>query len=252
MNNLGIKYTVEKLNHYLELVNQKKISYPVEQKDLNYLHSKFVKEKFKNEKIWSMINLLIHSLENIKEDPFLEHNCSIHFVKDPDPQLTEIKEEHKLWITTEHKWGDLILGYGTLGKDWLEIYKGNDSMDELVLQSTINSETCIFFHVENPYRKFDEKNFYPWAVNNNVNLDNLNNLSFGRYILGQIIITDDFLSFHPTVSDWYVPNHICKLKWNKEFVRSDTEITSIEFFDSDMYYESIINHSKFSTLYETN
>lgn len=249
MTNVGLENIVKKLNELVEIVKEEKISYPPSQDQLNYLHSKFVEEKSKNEKAWQMINLLIHNLEHAKNDPFIDYNCSVYFIREPEDNFVPIKEEYKLWLTTEHRWGDLILGYGTLGKDWLEIFKGNDHIDELAIQSTVSTETCMFFHVENPYKKFDEKEFYPWAKINNVNLDSLNNLSLGKYILGQIIITEEFLSYNPNISDWYVPNHICKLNWNKEFIGPDTEVISIDFFDSDMYYESLMQHSKLSTIY---
>jgi hypothetical protein len=69
------------------------------------------------------------------------------------------------------------------------------------------------------------------SISNDVPLDNLNQLSLGLYLLGEIIITDAFLDFHPTASDWYVPNHICKLSWNRDVLGHNTLIKKIKFFN---------------------
>lgn len=236
------------LNSYLKKVGANGMFLPISQKILNDLHSKFVHQGNNFNQEWQMINILIHRLEDNLDDPFIEYDCDINFVTIPNETYFPIKEEYKLWLNTEHRWGDLILGFGTLGKDWLDIFKDNDNFDDLNIQSTVSSETRIFFHLENPYRRFEEKEFYLWAKNNKVPLDNLNFLSLGKYILGQIIITEEFLSFNPNISDWYVPNHVCKLNWNKEFIGDDLEVLNVDFFNSDMYYESLINHANISSL----
>ena len=248
MTNIGLEKNLEKLNYCLNSIGKESLTLPIDQYLLNQIHAEFTDSKNSDSQVWQMINLYIHNIENTKNDPFVDYNCSVTFIRQPETDIFPILEEYKLWLTTEHHWGDLILGYGTLGKDYIEICKDNDTTDELALQNSINSETCLFFHLENPYRKFEEKNFYPWAKSKNINLNNLNNLSLGKYILGQIIITEIFLDFHPNISDWYVPNHICKLRWNKEFLGSDTEVTAIDFFDSDMYYNSVIKHSKLDSI----
>ena len=247
MANLGVEENLKQLNYYLKLIDQPQLLFPIDQNLLNQLHAQFTRSN-NNSEAWQMINLFIHNIENTKNDPFVEYNCSVNFIRQPEIDSALIEEEYKLWLTTEHKWGDLILGYGTLGKDYLEISKDNDTLDELALQRTVSTETCLFFHLENPYKKFGEKQFYPWAKSKKIILDNLNNLSLGKYILGQIIITDIFLDFHPTISDWYVPNHICKLNWNKEYIGSDTRVIECSFFDSDMYYDSMIKHSNLDSI----
>jgi len=76
-------------------------------------------------------------------------------------------------------------------------------------------------------------------------LDNLNKLSLGRYLLGEVIITDTFLTFHPVTSDWYVPNHICKLTWNKEMLKDDATVTNIQFYNSNLYFETLMKHTNY-------
>ncbi len=243
MSDINVDLALEKLNYYLDLVGVTKIHKPVDNIKLNHLHSLFVKLENEAPETWQTINLLIHNIENLIDDPIPEYNRAINFVKDYESKVP-IKEEYKLWLTTEFKWGDLLLGYGTRGKEWLEISRNNDNLDELVLQTTISSETHIHFHPENPYRRFEEKDFYYWAKSKNVNLENLNNIALGNYILGQIIITDDFLSYHNNLGDWYIPNHICKLNWSREFIGNDVTVRAIDFFDSDMYFDHMLKHSK--------
>jgi hypothetical protein len=243
MSDTDLNMVIEKLNSQLTLVGVEKIYQPVNIDQLNYIHSLFVKSQSESPEIWQKINLLIHSLENLIDDPLPEYSRSINFIRDYETRLP-IKEEYKMWLTTEFRWGDLILGYGTKGKDWLEIFRNNDSLEELVLQTTISSETHMHFHPEHHYKRFEEKDFYRWAKSKNINLDNLNSLALGNYILGQIIITDNFLSYHNNLGDWYIPNHICKLNWNKEFIGDDTKVVAIDFFDSDMYFEHMLKHSR--------
>lgn len=247
MENIGIHLLSRKLKEHLKKVNI--LDYTeFNQESLNTIHNLFVQRKEENPDTWQMINLLVHKIEAAIDDPYVEYNSSIHFNKSKE-SFVDIKEEDKLWLVTDFKWGDLLLGYGTLGKDYLEIFECNDDFTDLNVQSTINSEGIIFFHVENPLHKHSEKFFYPWAKEKSVSLDNLNDLSLGRYILGQIIITEELINFHPNVSDWYVPNHKCKLDWNNKIVGSDTKVTNIEFFDSDLYYHSIKEHSHTGILF---
>jgi hypothetical protein len=99
----------------------------------------------------------------------------------------------------------------------------------------------------------DEKNrFYKWANTTitDVPVGNLNQLALGRYYLGTIIITEELLNYHATASDWYVPNHKCKLMWSKEIISANTVVKSVEFFDSDMYYNTLIEHTQYNTLIE--
>jgi hypothetical protein len=150
----------------------------------------------------------------------------------------------------DFKWGQLLLGFGTLGKSWNEIVKTNDNLDDLAIQTEIGSETMMIFNAEYPYLKIAENRLYAWAGNSNydVPLDNLNKLSLGLYLLGEVIITDAFLNFHNNISDWYVPNHYCKLSWNKEVLGYNSVIKQIKFFNSDMYFNTIIKHANLESL----
>lgn len=223
------------------------IELPLTQEYLNQLHADFVKHS-DSSSVWHKINTFIHIAEGALWDKFSQYNSTIQFSTDPETEHIPIKDEYKLWLTTETRWGDLLLGYGTQGKDWLDLYINDDDPLELAVQSTISSETRMFFHIHFSQLKYRENEFYKWAIKRNIPLDNINNLALGRYYLGQIIITQELLDFHPVVSDWYVPNHICKLNWNKEMIGLDTKVVNVKFFDSTMYVDSIITHAGISNV----
>jgi hypothetical protein len=222
----------------------------VTQEQLNALHNKFVLNESTNNTHtaeWEKINLYIHALEAVEISNFAEYDVSVVFYKNPTPQSVPLKEEHKLWLTTENKWGRLLLGYGTIGKDWIDISIDNDNLQDLNVQSTISAETLMCFGVEQPYTFADKKKFYQWATESEfiVPLDNLNKLALGRYMLGELIITDVFLEYNPNVSDWYVPNHKCKLTWGIDVIGSHPQVTAIKFFNSDLYFETLIKHTHY-------
>jgi len=249
-NGQNVELLLKKLNHLFEKTNQPIIELPVSQEKLNQLHSKFVdhaKEGATEDEF--QINLLIHALESKNNNDLTEFDTTVKFYKSTDVRIP-IKEEYKLWLTTDHKWGDLLLGFATLGKPWDEIARTNDNLDDLNIQKNITSETLMFFNAGFPYLKAVEKQFYSWAKSSkyNVPLDNLNNLALGHYILGEVIVTDTFLDFHPIISDWYVPNHACKLKWGRDVLGYDAKIKEIKFFNSDIYYDTLVSHAKLDTL----
>lgn len=245
---MGVSHSInqdvalEKLNDLCRQVGEPILS-TITQEELNKLHNKFVlKESTQH---WLEINFYIHALENTLNNEFAEYDSSIVFYQDPKPTPVEIIEEHKLWLTTEHRWGRLLLGYETVGKDWIDIAHNNDDLTDLKIQQYIGSETLMVFNVEQPYTFGDKIDFYRWAKKSsyNVPLNNLNELSLGRYILGDLIITDNFLEFNKNASDWYVPNHESRLRWNKEIIGTNPVVKNIDFFNSDISLETLLRHT---------
>lgn len=215
---------------------------PIDQKKLNDLHHQFVLHS--NEPSWHKINHLIHILEGKLNNPLSEFDSSVIFFAEKE-KFVPILDEYKLFLSPDVSWGKMVLGYGTLGKDWLDIASNNDINDDLSIQSTISSETRLLFCPEQVIDSYQEQKFYKWAKKTNINvpLNDLNLLSIGRYVLGQIIITDIFLNYHNNSSDWYVPNHICKFMWNKEIFTSDTKIIEINFENTDLMFETLASHT---------
>jgi hypothetical protein len=238
------------LNKLLLTTNSPVLESPVSQDQLNKLHNSFVEHSKNNPTVDELqINLLIHAIET-KNNFLTEYDSSTKFYKDTDNVRIPIKEEYKLWLMNENKWGHLLLGFGTLGKSWNEIVKTDDNLNDLNVQTTISSETIMIFNADFPYLKTPEKRLYKWAKDSkySVPLNDLTKMSLGLYLLGEIIITDDFLNFHPTVSDWYVPNHQCRLLWNRDVLGYNAEVKQIRFFNSDMYHNTLMQHANLNSI----
>ena len=238
------------LNKLLLATNRPILELPVSQDQLNKLHNSFVESSKNNPAVNELqINLLIHAIET-KNNFLTEYDSSTKFYKDPDSVRIPIKEEYKLWLINENKWGHLLLGFGTLGKSWNEIAKTKDNLDDLNTQTTISSETIMIFNADFPFLKTPEKRLYKWAKNSkySVPLNDLTKMSLGLYLLGEIIITDAFLNFHPTISDWYVPNHRCRLLWNKDVLGYNAQVKQIKFFNSDMHHNTLIEHANLNSI----
>ena len=244
----SIEYLVSELNLLLIKNNLPTLDFPIIQEQLNKLHNDFVQ----NENTFidaQRMNLLIHAIET-KNNILTDYDATIKFYKDPNSITFPIKEEYKLWLVNDNKWGYLLLGFGTLGKSWNEIVKTDDTLDDLNIQTTISSETSMIFNAEYPFLKSPERLLYKWSKtsSHDVPLDNLNKLSLGNYLLGEIIITDVFLNYNKNISDWYVPNHKCKLMWNKEILGFNTVVKKINFFNSDMYFNTLLDHSQLGSI----
>jgi hypothetical protein len=240
---------VNKMNLLLTKTNRPLLDLPISQNQLNSLHNSFVensKEILTDDEL--KINALIHAIES-KNNVLTDYDATTKFYKDPDIRIP-IKEEYKLWLTNENDWGHLLLGFATLGKSWKDIVKTNDNLQDLNTQKDITSETIMMFNADYPYRKASEQLLYKWAKSSNyqVPLDNLNQLALGSYFLGEVIITEVFLNFHPIVSDWYVPNHKCKLLWNKNVLGYKAQVKQINFFNSDMYFKTLLDHTGFQNV----
>ena len=238
---------IVKLKLCLAKAGARSLPTTINQELLNKLHNDYVLSN-KDSK-WIMINDLIHVIESKINNPFADYDSTIKFQSLTGQLHVPLMEQYKIFLNTDIKWGRMDLGYGTLGKDWLDISKNDDSIDDLAVQSTISSETVLSFCVEPGIPGTDNVKFYNWAQGkDHVPAGNLNQIALGRYPLGQVIITDVFLNFHKNPSDWYVPNHRCKLLWNKEVFNSDVEIEDITFKNTDMLYNSFVEHSKLTGL----
>jgi hypothetical protein len=242
---ISFESALDKINVCLKKINHPVLTATVTQEQLNNLHNDFV-ANFENN-TWEEINTLIHILEDRLAERFADYQRSFNFYSASNFDMIPIEEEFKLFLTTDNCWGNLLLGYATIGKDYIDISRNNDTLTDLAVQQYITSETFINFGSEQPHALYENKKFYKWAKSTSMDipLNNLNILSLGRYMLGEIIITDTFLKFHPTPSDWYVPNHMCKLTWNKEMLGVDTIVTDIRFYNSDLYFETLMKHTNY-------
>lgn len=239
----SLQVLLEQTNELLVKVGLEKINESVTQDELNKLHNKFVHSN--NSPEWLQLNPLVHIIEGKLKSPFPDCQATVNFFSNNECKIP-IKEEYKIFLTHERKWGSLLLAYATVGKDYFDLFSDNDDPTDLEIQKYITSETLLTFEGDYAFETSISCQFYKWAKNSpyDIPLDNLNKMSLGLYTLGNIIITDSFLNFHPIIGDWYIPNHKCRLTWNRDVLGANAIIKNIRFFNSDLYYNTQVEHTK--------
>jgi hypothetical protein len=232
-------------------------------KELNYMHEEF--ENFgkileesvlKNNSLKKNLN---QSLDLRLKELYFSLNETIHLCEGAISSSTkkfaqggalynlhplglhgDIEEEDKLYLMSGLEWGKLYLGYDTLGKDWLNIAKDNDI--EVVERRMVKpqrrfaAETWLNFggdalHIETVKTFHNWVNNLPVKIRQHIPIDDLNELTLGRFILGEVIIDDVFLKYEPDFYYWQVYNHPCKTTWTKNVFSSFKKITKIEIVE---------------------
>lgn len=187
------------------------------------------------------LNELIHQYEDLlfKSGKF----PNMHLLFDYYPQEIHLPlyESDKIWLTSHFKWGGVYLGYNTLGKDWLNVYLDNDIeviiRDAVKVQNRFAAETWINFGPDiSDWWMLSE--FEKWynslsdELKNKVPVHSLNALALGRYKLGQLIITDEFLSrYGGEKKDYEISNSQYKLNWNLSFFSTFVKLIDITFIE---------------------
>jgi hypothetical protein len=229
-------------------------------KELNYLHEEFENygqvldgATLKTSLVKLAINQNLNSTE--LRDLYFSLNEHIHACEDalsysikkfaqggalydlhPLGLHEEIEEDDKLYLSPGTKWGGLYLGYNTLGKDWFNVAKDNDI--EVVERKMVKpqrrfaAETWMNFGGDVTHAEAS-RTFYRWVqslpiqVRQYIPTDDLNELTLGRFMLGEVIINEVFLKYEPNYNYWLVPNHPCKIKWNTEVFNTFEKIKKI-------------------------
>ncbi len=218
---------------------------------LNYLHEEFeiygdrveelVQAKKYSEQLHQLflrLNEAIHLVEDVlktKSRPWPSFAMLYDYI--PQEFHAPIKDEDKFWLRPGLQWGKIYLGYNTLGKDWLKVQADNDvevvERDQVRPQERFAAETWLNFGPDQDHN-FNLLKFYYWwksldpALQEKVPIYDYNKLTLGRFILGELIIDDYFLSFHNSLEDWMLPRHPCKLNWNLEVFSTFRHLSSIE------------------------
>ena len=257
-NHSNLGELVEKLNSIIKELNdayESKILLSIDgrdsvnQKILNNLHEKF--EEYGENKfpylgepvhyLWLQLNEWIHITEvaiETTEDVFPQYGAVVTaYPPYPGRKLEEID---KLFLSTDFSWGQLYLGYNTLGKDYMSAVCDNDvrviTNNQIKVQEMYSSEAWLCFFSRNNMQKLTEMNFYQWYESLNqesqelIPMENLNSLSLGRYYLGHIMVNKDLLKFHPIAEDWMTNQNIQK-RWNDEVFSKVESVTNIKIYE---------------------
>lgn len=222
--------------------------------ELNYLHEEFERYGDRFEGLihtvnwWSQelhedflkLNELIHLHEDllyIKKGDF--PNMALLYDYYPQGLHLPILERDKLWLTSMLQWGEVYLGYNTLGKDWMKVVFDEDieviERDQVRPQERFAAETWINFGPDSDgvYEIRRLEKFYsklPENLQKKVPIDDLNKLTFGRFKLGRIMIDDYFLSrYGGTFEDYVVKDGNAKRRWDEQVFSTFVELKEIEF-----------------------
>lgn len=223
---------------------------------LNYLHEEFERygDRFEELSVsvdwWNenlhedflLLNELIHLHEDllyIKSGEF--PNMSLLYDYYPQGLHMPILERDKLWLTPLKKWGELYLGYNTLGKDWMKVSHDNDleviERDQVRPQERFAAEAWLNFGPDSndtwEFRKFED--WYlglPKELQAKVPIDDLNKLTLGRFKIGKLHIDETFVERYGGDLLEYkaIPCSKSKWDWNENVFSTFVKLTKIEFY----------------------
>lgn len=190
------------------------------------------------------LNELIHQYEsalNTVADEF--PSMALMFDYYPQTIFRDVEPIDKLNLRYDYNWGDLYLGYNTLGKDWLTTAADNDidllERKAVRPQARFAAESWLCFgkkdlepldkliHFQNWYRGLTKEH------QEMVPIDNLSEMVLGKFLIGHIIITKELLYFDPVKTNWLLPNSETKRRWNEEVCSKFIGIEKIEVIEND-------------------
>lgn len=224
--------------------------------ELNYLHEEFERygDRFevlmRSANWWSQqlhndfleLNEIIHLHEDllyVKKDVF--PNMAVLYDYYPQGLHMPILERDKIWLTAAMKWGELYLGYNTLGKDWLKVIVDNDieviERDQVRPQERFAAETWINFGPDSDgvweYKSLEK--WYlklPEELQNKVPIDDLNKLTYGRFKLGKLLIDEEFIiKYGGDLQGYMVPSSKTKREWDENVFSTFVDLKKIEFYE---------------------
>lgn len=189
------------------------------------------------------LNEYIHTCEEVlTNNELMRDSMSVLMDLYPQGIHSPILEKDKLFLTTEFKWGRLYLGYNTLGKDWLEVFLHNDldviRRGQVRTQERFAVESWMYFGFTGHDKSIASRflNWYeglPEDLQAQVPVNNMNELSLGRYEIGKIIIDDKLLAYHNVEEDWYAPYSKVAQRWNHDVFSTFQKIINIKIIDEE-------------------
>jgi hypothetical protein len=187
------------------------------------------------------LNELIHNYEDaIANIPGSFPKMGVLIDYWPPGVYSPLLERDKVYFDTNFKWGDLYLGYNTLGKDWINVWIDNDidviARDQVRPQQRFSAENWVYFgrDMDKFERVIEFEKWYfnlPSVLQDKVPTNNLNDLSIGRLYIGSIIIDEYFLKYENDPKLWQLPNSKVKIKWNHEVFSTFKNITKFDFYE---------------------
>lgn len=191
--------------------------------------------------LWLDLNEWIHITETAMATNSEDYpNYSALVTVYPPYPGKKLDDIDKLFLTTEFSWGHLYLGYNTLGKDYMHVScDGDDRVitnGQVKVQNMYSSEVWLCFQEKHNFLNQVELQFYEWykdlseEVKEMIPTENLSELALGRYYIGNIIINEDLLKFHPIKEDWHSDSELQK-RWNNEVFSKVKNVTKVRIYE---------------------
>ena len=190
--------------------------------------------------LWLDLNQWIHITEGVMTDSdYPNFSCLIQYIPFVE-QGAPIDPEDKLFLDHSPKWGQLYLGYNTLGKDYMHAYCDDDKRvitnNQVKVQKYLSTEVWLNFSkdtLDAPHKEFELRLYNWWkSIEGNPPFVNIDELALGRYYLGEISFDDTFLNFHPVYEDWLVPNSDIRRRWNLTVFSKIVKATGVKIIDA--------------------
>jgi len=181
------------------------------------------------------LNELIHIYEGLlemKPNSFPEMSANIDYY--PTGIHKPIEPIDKIHLRNCYNWGELYLGYNTLGKDWLAVAYDNDI--EVLQRGTVRPQNRFAAEIWLSFKEVYEPpcSFEHWYNSLNdqmkslVPIHDLSNLALGKYIIGRVMINDYFLQFDSDMNHWHMPNGSARENWNADVFSTFKSVKKIE------------------------
>jgi len=176
---------------------------------------------------WDKLNRLIHTYEQYKSNQ--ESPRMNAFFRFDNAETMPIENEDLLFFRMDRSYGDLCMGYNTLGKHWLEIAGRNevDRINDVKTQQHLNCEGYMLFRsgYDTPFTV--SKHFVEWYkknVNKNITLE----MALGYIVVGKLVMP----------LDWNNTYHNERDQWTRTLSEYKTivkvELTQIEENTTDL------------------
>lgn len=165
---------------------------------LNELHE-LVEQADPNDD-YDKLNRLIHVYEQFLSNRDVPRINS--FFRFEGATTTDLSNEDYLFFKMDRGYGDLCMGYNTLGKHWLEIAGRNeaDKIDSVVPQKHINCEGYMLYRpaYETPYTV--TKHFVEWYKQHTYKPITLD-MALGYIVVGKLVMPLEWNNVHNQARD---------------------------------------------------
>lgn len=190
--------------------------------DLNALHHK-VEEHEKCTSNWAKLNRLIHKLEQYISMQENKPHFNSFFSFNPNFTLP-LEKLDLLFFRIDRQFGDLCVGYNTLGKNWLEIATSDDveHIPNVEPQKHLSAESYMILL---PYRRdpMAVTDIFARWYREHCNQNDLNlEMALGYCVVGKLIMP----------VEWEDPSNTERDKWLVEILKPHDQIKSVELIET--------------------